>query len=203
MDLRETYNKIAEDWSKDHKLDDWWIVMIDKFASFLKPGAKILDVGCGSGDKSDYLIKKGFNLTGIDFSEKMIEIAKRDVPEGIFFVMDMLGSEEVEGSFDAIFMQASLLHIPKKDAQSVVSKFVHKLNKGGVFLVAVKETKPNRPEEEIKTEDDYGYKYDRFFSYFTSDEIKTILKNANISVLCEDVKPTGNTRWIQIIGKYA
>jgi hypothetical protein len=29
MDLKSTYNKIAEDWHKNHQQDDWWVEGID------------------------------------------------------------------------------------------------------------------------------------------------------------------------------
>ncbi|MFA5841947.1 MAG: class I SAM-dependent methyltransferase [Candidatus Paceibacterota bacterium] len=201
MDLKETYNKIALDWSKDHMNDDWWVKGTDKFISFLNPGSKILDVGCGPGNKADYFIKRGFSVVGIDFSENMIAIAKRDVPGGTFKVLDMRYADKLEGEFDAVFMQASLLHIPKKEAEGVVRGFVGKLSNGGFLYVAVKETKPGTEEEGIKTDDDYGYEYRRFFSYFTLDEIKLIFRNLGLSAVYEGVTPLGNTRWLEIVGK--
>ena len=47
MNLKETYNKIAEDWHADHSSDDWWQEGTDKFIWNLKNGASVLDVGCG------------------------------------------------------------------------------------------------------------------------------------------------------------
>ena len=89
MNLKETYDKIAEDWHSDHKKDDWWIEGTDKFISYLSKGDLVLDVGCAGGIKSKYLMQKGLNVVGIDFSEKMIEIAKREFPNGEFLVKDL------------------------------------------------------------------------------------------------------------------
>lgn len=44
MDLKATYNKIAEDWQNDHTTDDWWVSGVDKFISFLEKGDKVLDI---------------------------------------------------------------------------------------------------------------------------------------------------------------
>ena len=116
MDLRETYNQIAEDWHADHRDDDWWVSGADTFASFLQLGDTVLDVGCGGGIKTAYLIGKGFKVVGIDLSENMIAIAKREVPGGIFITCDLAHVDTLDRPFDAIFMQAVLLHIPKKEA---------------------------------------------------------------------------------------
>lgn len=42
----------------------------------LKPGAMILDIGCGTGRHSIELAKRGYKMTGLDLSEKMLEVAK-------------------------------------------------------------------------------------------------------------------------------
>jgi len=201
MDLKEAYNKIAEDWYQDHKQGTWWTEGTDKFISFLKQGSLVLDVGCGGGTKSQYMINKGLKVIGIDFSEKMIEIAKREVPKNKFLVMDMQDIGKLEKNFDGIFLQAVLLHIKKKAVKGVLQKLLEKLKKGGYVYVAVKEIGPKGVVEKIKTEEDYGYPYERFFSYFTLDEIRGYLEKLGIKVIYEDITPQGNIRWIQVIGQ--
>ena len=111
MQLRDTYNLIAEDWHADHKLDDWWVASTDEFLRLLKPGDLVLDAGCGAGTKTDYLIRNGVRVIGIDFSEKILEIAKSEVPNAEFRLLDMHNSDMLTESFNGIFIQAALLHI--------------------------------------------------------------------------------------------
>ena len=87
MNLKDTYNTIAEEWDRQHQSDDWWVAGTDKFVSFLKPGNFVLDVGCGVGTKSKYLSEKGLRVVGIDFAEKFVEIAREKVPETKFLVV--------------------------------------------------------------------------------------------------------------------
>jgi len=201
MNLKETYDKIAEDWHSDHKKDDWWIEGTDKFISFLGKGDLVLDVGCAGGIKSKYLMQKGLNAVGIDFSEKMIEIAKCEVPNGEFLVKDMADSETLNYVFDAIFMQAVLLHIPKVNAKEIIKKLAKKLKRGGYFYIAVKAKKPGRAEEEVSVEEDYGYRYERFFSFFTLKEIKRYMKESGLDVIYETTTDSGRTKWIQVIAQ--
>ncbi|MES2213885.1 MAG: class I SAM-dependent methyltransferase [Patescibacteria group bacterium] len=200
MNLRETYNKIAEDWFKDHKQDDWWVEGTDKFASLLKPSATVLDVGCGAGVKTKYLSEKGLKVTGIDFSDKFLEIATREVPTATFKVLDMKNVETLGEQFDGVFAQASLLHIPKKEIVNVIAKLILVLKTDGYIYIAVKGIDSSGKEEDVLKEDDYGYEYERFFSYYRMDELQNYLKTQNLTIVYQNTKTVGRTDWLQIIG---
>lgn len=204
-ELKDTYNHIAEDWHKDHQSDDWWQEGTDKFISYLKEGSAVLDVGCGGGNKSKYLADRGLDVLGIDFSESMITISSREVPTAKFQVLDIHDIDTLDKNFDGIFMQAVLLHIPKKEVEGILQKAIQKLHPGGYLYIAVKEKIEGGIDEEVKADDDYGYEYERFFSYFTIDELREYFQNAGLEVVYEDVKPPSRTarksNWVQIIGK--
>lgn len=205
MNLRNTYNKIAEDYFKEQKANTEWLNSIygylDKFVSFLNPESLVLDVGCGPGFHSKYLMQKGFNVIGIDFSEKMIEIAKRETPEGDFRIMDVSDLSGLIQEFDGILAHAILLHFPKKEAMDILKNLKNKLKPGGYLSIAVKEVRPDREEEQIVKENDYNCEYQRFFSYYTLDEIKNYLKDLEMEICYEDIIPKGRSRWIRVIGK--
>lgn len=201
MNLKSTYDKIAQDWFKDHQQDTWWIEGTDKFISFFRNGDLILDAGCGGGYKSKYLIGKGLKVVGIDFSEKMIEIARNFESRGEFKVMDIRNLTGLSRQFDGIFAQAVLLHAAKKEIPAVLDNFKSVLKDKGYLLVAVKEMKPDGKAEEIKIENDYGYPFQRFFSYFTMSEIKKYLIDADFSLCYEKTEPSGGSRWLQVIAQ--
>ncbi len=205
MSLKETYNKIAKEWHKDHQPDDWWVKGTNVFINFLKNGELVLDVGCAGGTKSKYLINKGLRVVGIDISESMIDIAKKEVPQGKFRVMDLSAVGSLEETFDGIFMQAVLLHIPKKDAPLILEKMVSKLKNGGYLYLAVKEKLPNGIDEETKVDNDYGYDYERFFSYYTAEELQGYLKGLGLKIMFTESNPPSRSsrqsNWIQVIAK--
>lgn len=200
-DLKITYDDIAEEWSKS-KPDEWMRNGIDKFLSYLKPGSSVLDVGCGSGDKSRYIQSKGMNVTGIDFSTKMIEIAKREVPNAHFEVLDINDLDKYNQKFDAIFARAVLLHFPKTQLSQVLKMLVdHLNNEHGYMYIAVKMQKESEEGEEIVKEFDYGQNIERFFSYFTLEELKKYVADLNLQLCFEDVVQvkSGTRKWIQLI----
>ena len=201
MDLKETYNRIADDWMGDHSTDTWWVEGTEKYLSYLQQGNTILDVGCGGGVKSQYIIDRGFNVTGIDFSEKMIEIAQERVPAGNFSVQDITQPLEFQKQFDGIFAQAVLLHIPKDEISKTLSNLYDVLKPGGYFYIALKRKDEGQPDEQVIAENDYGYEYERFFSFFTLDEIKKYVVDAGMEIVFVDETEGLKVNWVQVIAK--
>lgn len=201
MSLKDTYNKIAEHWHNDHAADTWWLSGTEKFVSMLEPGSFILDAGCGDGSKSKYLIDHGMKVYGIDIAEKLLEIAKKEAPEGEYEVLALEDADKLTKEFDAVFAQASLLHVAKKDIIATMKALNSKLKPGGLFYIAVKEVREGKPEEEVKVDDDYGYTYERFFSYYTISELEGYFKQLGLKVVHKQVENTGKTNWIQMIAK--
>lgn len=201
MNIAETYDRIAEDWHKNHTSDTWWVAETDAFLARLPEGGTVLDVGCGSGVKAKCMMERGFKVVGIDVSEGLLAIARRESPQGDFRLLSMYDLPTLSEQFDGVFAQASLLHIPKKDAARIVSYMAERTNPCGFVYIAVKGAREAAPDEEIKREDDYGYEYERFFSYYTPEELERYLVSAGIEVLALSSSPSGRTTWLQIVGQ--
>ncbi len=199
--VQDAYNKIALRWHKDHNSDDWWIEGTNNFISLLPRGAKVLDVGCGGGTKSQYLHERGMKVFGIDFSKKMIEIARRHLPTGTFAVVSAEHVDILHEKFDGVFMQAVLLHIKRDKAQDIINKMADVLNPNGYLYIAVKDKKPGRGDEEVITKAGSGYSYRMFFSYYNTQEIKQMMIAAGLTPCYETAKFSGRSNWIQVIGK--
>ncbi|MBU6321393.1 MAG: class I SAM-dependent methyltransferase [Patescibacteria group bacterium] len=201
MNLAETYDRIAEDWHRDHASDTWWQEGTNAFITHLPSGGTVLDVGCGSGVKSKYFLDRGFSVTGIDIAEKLLSIARREAPGGSYRQLSMVDLDQLAETFDGVFAQASLLHIPKAEAPAVVRKMVERAKPGGHIYLAVKEAREGKPEEAIERENDYGY--ERFFSYYTMAELERYLTDAGATVVWQsrNPNPSGKTVWLQIIAK--
>lgn len=56
--------------------------IVPMLSNHLKPGSKVLDIGCGDGYGSFKLFKEGYHVTGIDLSKEMIQLAKSRVSIG-------------------------------------------------------------------------------------------------------------------------
>lgn len=106
----------------------------------LKPGQKVLDVGCGIGGGNFYMAKTfGVEVLGLDLSENMVEIAmERAIDEKLpmvtFEVADATKRSFEEGSFDVIYSRDTILHIDDKLA--LFKRFHSWLKPGGQLLIS-------------------------------------------------------------------
>ena len=80
-DIRKIYNKFADDYIKSDSNLNFSYSSLKEFKSSLHPGAHILDLGCGSGVFTNWFFKNGFNVTGLDISDEMINHVKTNYPK--------------------------------------------------------------------------------------------------------------------------
>ncbi|MCU1496595.1 MAG: putative methyltransferase [Acidimicrobiales bacterium] len=67
----------------------------------LEPGMRVLDVGCGPGRHAHALGRRGIAVHGVDISERFVDIARRDAPDGVTFERLDARSLPYDGGFDA------------------------------------------------------------------------------------------------------
>lgn len=150
----------------------------EEFIAFVKPGGKILDAGCGPGRDAVYFSEKGFQVVGVDLSEKLLELARKKSSKVEFYKQDLRSLTFPINSFDAIWACASLLHVRRDEASSVLSRFYSLLNFGGVLFILVKEG-----SGEADVADPFSSGLTRHFTYFTQVELGKMLQIAKFTIL--------------------
>jgi len=83
-------------------------------AAGVEKGTRFLDLGCGGGGASELAASKGAQVTGIDASENLIEIARRRVPGGRFFVGDLEELPLESHAYDVVSASNSLQFVGDK-----------------------------------------------------------------------------------------
>lgn len=89
-DAEAKYDSLAETWSDSAYANPslFYRRRADVVATLggrLPPGARILELGCADGGLSEVLVEDGFFVEGMDVSTRMIELARRRLPEGATF----------------------------------------------------------------------------------------------------------------------
>lgn len=135
--VKQSYNKIAKTYNAQRHLYKNTKLLL-KFKKLVTRGACVLDLACGAGvPVVKFLVKSGYNVTGIDFSSSMIKLAKKNVPKAKFLEMDMTKLKFKTNSFDAVVSFYAIIHVPKEKHVKIY-KSLHKILKpNGIALVCV------------------------------------------------------------------
>jgi ubiquinone/menaquinone biosynthesis C-methylase UbiE len=128
---QEGWQRVAD------KYDSVWSPLTRQFIPLLLGDASVsaemlvLDVACGPGYVSAAAKQLGAVPTGIDFSEKMVAIAKRMFPEIRFRQGDAQDLPFEDGSFDRVLMNFGLLHV--SHPEKACTEACRVLKRGGDF----------------------------------------------------------------------
>jgi ubiquinone biosynthesis O-methyltransferase len=108
---------------------------IQRLCAKLKPGSRVLDVGCGNGALAKEFTKMGHKVTGIDMAEKGIHIARESCPGGRFEVLpadENLIANLHEDQFDLVYSIEVIEHI--YDPKTFLEGCYQAVRPGGMFL---------------------------------------------------------------------
>jgi ubiquinone/menaquinone biosynthesis C-methylase UbiE len=180
----DTYNKIAEIYTDKYFNDLADIPYIDKFLSKLRPKAKILDIGCGPGTFSKYLVEQKFIVKGVDLSEQMIQIAKKKVERATFKTMDMRNLQYDEGVFEGLLVAYSLIHIPSSEIPKTMKGFFRVLKRSGYMMIIAQGGKPDQVVDEPLMA---GEKI--FINFFTKQRLARFIIDAGFEVVYQKETP--------------
>lgn len=141
MDYKETvkagYNRIASQYLTERTRDSEDIHLLDDLMARLPDRAKVLDAGCGAGIPVAQILSDRFELTGVDFSEAQIDLARRHVPGAQFVCQDMTKLDYPEDTFDAILSYYAIIHIPREQHRSLFVSFQRMLKPAGFALLCL------------------------------------------------------------------
>ena len=191
---RIMYNRTASEYAKTHF--DFSVLerQYKDFMTFCKC-KMILDIGCGPGRDVKFLMKNGYQVIGIDYSDGMLKEAKKKVTKGDFRKMDMRDLKFEKNTFDGIWSCGSVIHIPKSDVKKVLKGFRRVLKPNGILYIAVKKGIGEKLEDRKN-----GNK--KFFAYYTKKEFENILKESGFKILkLYLVKLTKGKTFINVFAK--
>ncbi len=103
------------------------------FAAGLRPGAAVLDIGCGSGvPVARDLIASGFEVTGIDSSASLIALCRERFPAAEWQVADMR-TLDLERRFDGLIAWHSFFHLSQDDQRAMFPVFARHAAPGALL----------------------------------------------------------------------
>jgi len=162
-----------------------------KFTAFLKPGASILDFGCGSGRDTLAFLKQGYTVVATDGSEQLCGLASHLTGQSVRHLL--FNDLDYIQRFDGIWACSSILHLPKEELTDAFRKMAQALKAGGVVYTSFK----------------YGVfegiRNGRWFTDMTWESFSAFNERAGVFSVADhwlscDVRPKrGNEQWLNLL----
>jgi SAM-dependent methyltransferase len=164
----------------------------ERFLTYVNPGGKILDAGCGSGRDSKAFIERGYEVTAIDASKAMVQLASNW--SGIRVLHMQFEEIPWPATFDGVWACASLLHVPRCQISSVLTKLVTAMVSGGILYVSFKLGEGER------------FSKGRFFNDYDEEGLSTLLAlEEGLEVIdifkSSDARPGARQQWINALAR--
>ena len=125
-----SFDARAAEWDKNARRRAVAKAVAEFTKPFVKPGAKILDFGCGTGLVSYHFADTAAKIVGVDSSQKMRREFAKKSPGPHIYATESMPNE----TFDLIISSMTLHHI--EDIAALAREFVARLKPGGAVVVA-------------------------------------------------------------------
>ena len=177
--------------------------MRGRFLRYLKPGALILDAGCGSGRDSKAFMEVGYRVVAMDGSKEMCRQASAYLVQEV----QCRRFEEIDEKevYDGIWACASLLHVPYELLPKVIARLIAALVDGGVLYASFKYGGDKmKGEREARG---------RYFTDLTEEGWRKVLEEAEEEMkgsrletvecfVTGDVREgRGEEKWLNVVGR--
>ncbi|MET7402752.1 class I SAM-dependent methyltransferase [Dactylosporangium sp. NPDC005572] len=174
--LREAYDARAA-WRDEQPKEPWKLAERATFRQRLAPGARLLEIGAGTGQDSAYFQQEGLAVVAVDLSPAMVEHCRAKGVEA--HVRDFLRLDLPPASFDAVYALNCLLHVPDHDLPAVLVSIRAVLREGGLLFVGLyggtESTEGPAPTD--------SHVPPRFFSWRTDEQLLAFAAAAHFTVV--------------------
>jgi len=135
--VKAGYNTMPDAYLAMRSTDSEDVQLLDELVRRLPQGAKVLDAGCGAGVPVARLLSQHFQVVGVDFAEKQIELARQLVPQAEFVCQDITELTFDDATFDAICSYYAIIHIPREAHEALFQQFYRLLKPSGLALLCL------------------------------------------------------------------
>lgn len=189
---QHTYDNIAHAFAESNRnLSPELIGALEKFIALVGTSARVLDLGCGAGRDAMFLQSRGLNVIGADFSLGMLREAKT-IGALNLTQMDMLYTGFAAASFQGVWCNAVLLHLPKSTAPDALKEMRRLIAPRGVLFLSVQEG----AREDYEPNPYAQSSLERFFARYSQSEVEALLDRGSfqlLEMLRSEVNPK---RWL-------
>lgn len=198
-DTRETYDAVADEYASRHVDRTGIMDQFDRFCDLLDDGP-VLDVGCGPGWETAELARRGYCTLGIDVSRELLRHARAHLDDALsastfldasVAAMDMRHLGLPGDAFGGIWACASVHHVSRDTASTVLEEFARTLRPGGALAVSVKRGDGTRTGDAYPDDE-------RRFTCYQPDELEAMLEAAGSVTVLVDASDEWVWAWAKL-----
>jgi ubiquinone/menaquinone biosynthesis C-methylase UbiE len=196
--LQEIYNRFAERYEQNRGIFDMSDIISDFAVRMPRAPGHLLDLGCGAGEPFPaYFIEQGWQVTGVDFSFRMLEMAHLYQPRMKTILKDICEVDFPDEQFDAVIAIYCLFHIEYTKHDDIFRNIYRWLKPGGlsIFTYATKEY--------TGSEIFNGYKEfmgeQLFYSHTTPDNLSAMLISTGFTIESAQYREIGGETFLWMI----
>lgn len=141
-----TWNRWAERYEQRFMDVTLYQASYDRLLADLEPTAEVLELGCGPGNFTRYLLrcKPGLKITALDVAPAMLERARVHCPGTTFLCADARQLDSLGGIFDGVVAGFCIPYLKTEDVQTLLSACQRKMRPGGCLYLSYVEGDPQQ-----------------------------------------------------------
>ena len=140
MNTNNGFVKMWDNWSKRRSSVPVYDLWLDEYKDILEQNKdkEILDLGCGIGADTLYLLERGYNVLSCDFSNEALKSIQDNIPNSKTLYLDMMKDFPVEdNTYSLIIADLSLHYFDNETTIHIMKEIKRILKKGGILLSRV------------------------------------------------------------------
>lgn len=201
--MHKPYDLIADQWHANQRAQDYIehvLRYVDRVLEGLPTGARVLDLGCGTGEPvAKHIVECGFSVTGVDESSEMLKFARQTVPAAELIHGDIV-TVELTDTFDAAVAWDSMFHIERKDHAAIYRKLANALRQDARLLLSVGGSAPAEDDSvEGFTSEMYGQTF--YYSGFAPEVARKLIEASGFEIELWEVDDPVSRGHIAVIAR--
>ena len=183
-------------WSQAARVE--FLTTLRYLEKYLRPGAKLLDVGAGAGEYSLHFARQGYSVDAVELAEANVEAFQKRIEPGMDLRLRRGNARDLSAyagdSFDVVLLLGPLYHLERaEDRARAIAEARRVCKKDGVIAFAFISNDIVPLTESVNCDPGYFQKgnYDREtfrlenfpFVFFTLDEMRAMLEESGVEIL--------------------
>jgi 2-polyprenyl-3-methyl-5-hydroxy-6-metoxy-1,4-benzoquinol methylase len=146
--------------------------------------AKILDMGVGTGETTTPLYRLGYDITGIDLSYKMMEIAKEKMPMASFIQGEFSEAlRELKSKYDYVIFSYSIHHLSYGNQIMLLESLREHLNDNGIIIIGDVSTMTQKEMDRLHKKNELIWDDEEFYPILQIYQLSTLMKSYTLKYI--------------------